>query len=500
MSYSSWDAGRRLGWAIQPHVIVMTVIFLGALVAGFLLLPGDDERVAMLERDGRDREALQILEQRFAAGDRGQRTLFQLHRLQAHFGQLDAATETLEMLAALRPTDAKVQRQLAVFYRNTQNEAGYVAALRRQLAMRFSEPVCRELVGIHRRNGDFASEQQAIADCRAKGYRRPDDIIRYAYLIAADGQLGETAALLRSVDDRRRLKVDRDRHMLFNALLDTDQAVEAQRRAARWFKGSTDDALALDLIDGLAQQRRFDLAIDLAREIGKKGDSISLTVAELMLEREELVAARTYLRGWLEAARLRDVDVTLRFVSAALDAEEPELAFLGAERFGLKRLPQADLATLAEALSAVGRSREFQLVRDALTPETVNANPLLAAAVEADRGAAEPARQLLGRVQVDDLDEWRLALWSKLMESTGSSAAPIIRDLAPPPPSAIPPSRMLRRIRDARHNRAARRMWKYRPPQQQQAQPLPPVLPGLFGLSPSPAPKPGPAASPGGGG
>jgi hypothetical protein len=483
---------------MQPHVIVMAAIFLGALVAGYLLLPGDDERIAMLERDGRDREALQFLEQKFDAGDRGQRTLFQLYNLQAHFGQLAAAKQTIEMLAAQRPSDARMQRQLAIFYRNTQNEAGYVGALRRQLGMRYSEPVCRELVGIYRRNGDFANEQQAIADCRAKGYRRPDDIIRYAYLITADGQLAEAAALLRSVDDRRRLKVDRDRHMLFNLLLDTNQATEAQRRAARWFKGSSDDVLALDLIDGLAQQKRFDLAIDLAREIGKMGDTISLTVAELMLEREEVIAAQTYLRGWLEAAQLRDVDLAQRFVLAALDAEEPELAFQGAERFGLKRLPQSDLATLATALRAIGRSREFQLVRDALTPDTVNANPLLAAAAEADRGESEPARQLLGRVQVDDLDEWRLALWSKLRESTANTAAPVIRDLAPPSPAMVRASRVLRRIREARRNRGARRIWKYRRSQQQQ----PPQAggSGFFGLQPGPAqPKPGTGASGAGG-
>jgi hypothetical protein len=492
LSLSDGAEQSRVGQLLQPHVLVMGLIFLGALVAGFMLLPGDDERIAMLERDGRDREALQSLQQRYRNGDHSQRTLFQMHTLQTAFGELAEAKQTLEMLAAQRPTDAKVQRQLAVFYRNTQNETGYIAALRRQLGVRYSEPVCRELVGLYSRNGDYANEQQTLADCRARGFRRPDDIIRYAYLVAADGQLSEAAALLKSVDDRRRLRVDRDRHMLFNVLLDTDQAVDAQRRAARWFKGSHDDALALDLIDGLAQQQRYDLAIDLAREIGTKGDAVSLSVAELMLEREELVAARVCLRGWLDAARLRDIDVAQRFIAAALDAEEPQLAFLGAERFGLKRLPQADLAALAEGLSAVGGTREFQLVRDTLEPETLAADPLLAAAVEVDRGQSEPARQLLGRVPVDELDEWRLALWSKLMETTGGVGSPslVVRDMAPPTAPAItvttPGSRVLRRMREARHRRAAqRRAWRVRSLQK-------PPAPGFFGLQPSPQPLPRP--------
>lgn len=194
------------------------------------------------------------------------------------------------------------------------------------------------MIGIHRRNGDHATEQAAIEACRGRGYRRPDDIIRLAYLTAADGDLAKASTLLRTVDDRRRLKVDRDRLMFFTAMLEAGQAEEAQKRALRWLKGSRDDALVLLLIDNLAKENRHDLAIDLAREVGIPGDGVSLAVAELMLDRNEGTAARVYLKGWLERARIRDTDIAQRFVLAALDAEDPEIAFQGAEAFGLKRL------------------------------------------------------------------------------------------------------------------------------------------------------------------
>lgn len=490
-------ADQSPGW-LRPHALIMWLIFAGALAVGYNVLPGTNERIAALERDGKNQEALQVLEQLFRQGDRSQRTLFQLQKLYEHFGDLDRARQTLEMLAKQRPKDVAVQRQLAQFYKFTQNEVGYIDTLGRQLANRYSEPVCRELIGIHRQNGDYPAEQKMLQDCRQRGYRRPDDIIRLAYLMAADGDLQHASALLRSVDDRRRLKVDRDRVMFFTALLEAGQAEEAQRRALRWLKGSRDDALVLLLIDNLAKENRHDLAIDLARNVGVQGDSVSLAVAELMLDRNEVTAARVYLKGWLDAAKLRDGDVAQRFVAAALDAEDPEIAFQGAEAYGLQRLSQGELVALAEALSAIGQVPQFQQVRDALDPETLKGNPLLAAAVAIDRGAPEPARQLLSQVQVDGLDEWRLALWAKLMETAARrNPTQALRDIGVDPRpgtagSTAAPSRIIRRFKTVpgakRVRNSARRIEPIQPP----SQPLP------FFLPPQPKTTPRPVGAKGG--
>jgi hypothetical protein len=338
----------------------------------------------------------------------------------------------LELLAAARPSDPNVQRHLAEFYRTIQDEAGYIRALEARLASRYSQPVCKTLIGLHRRAGNYAAEQSTIAACRRNGYRRPDDIIRLAHLVAADGDLGEAAVLLRTVDDRRRLREGQDRHLLFAALIETGAADEARRRAARWFKGSKDDGLVLQLIDTLATENRHDLAIDLAREVGKPGDSISLAVAELMLDRDQIVAARSYLRGWIDAAKLGDTDLASRVVRAALEAEDPMLAYRAAELHGLRRLAQEDLVTLAEALSAIDAKAPFQAVRELIAPGLLRQNDLLAAAVEVESGKPEPARQLLSRVEVKALDEWRLALWARLMTSTGrrATAEQTLRDMA----------------------------------------------------------------------
>ena len=522
---------------ISPHLVVMTLAFAGALVVGYLLLPDDNERIAMLERDGHDRQALDMLENRFAAGDRSQRTLFQLQSLYQEQGDFTRARRMLELLAAARPRDANVQRHLSELYRTIQDEAGYVGSLEKRLQVRFSQPVCKELIGIYRGRGDFDAEMRTLSTCRASGYRRTDDLIRFAHLTAVDGNFTEAAALLRSVDDRRQLRIDSDRIMLFSALLEAGAADEAKRRAARWFKGSKDDSLVLQIIDTLAADNRHQLAMELAREVGRPGDSIALAVAELMLDRDQVEEAQAFLRSWLAHARLTEPELAQRAIRAALDAEDPMLAYEAARVFGPERLLQEDVVALAEALSAVGQSAAFQSMRALISPGAIRENLLLAAALEVDEGKPEPARQLLSRIPVKALDDWRLALWARLMASTGrgATAQQTLRDIAaevaagthdrpaaaaapgapfeppgrgqaPPPPAARPvavkrtpfqvspgslaaPPKLIRRNRADAVGQAPRRsrLKRSQPP----APPSKPLPKGLVFPSPLPFPTPG---------
>lgn len=455
----------RIPAGMRPHALVMTSIFAAALFVGYLLLPGLNERIAMLEQDGHKLQAKELLEKRFTEGDRSQRTLFQLYRLYETAGEIAKAGRALEMLAELRPKDPQIQRQLAYFYKQTQNEDGYIRALEQQISVRYSEPACKELIGLRRGKGQFDAEQRAINQCRNLGYRRTDDIIRLAYLVAADGRLVDAASLLRSVDDRRRLRTEQDRRLFFASLIEEGRTDEALKRALRWFKGTKDATFALELIGSLVEARKHEMAIALAREVGVPGDAVSLSVAELMLDLDQDIAARTYLRGWIEASRLNDIDLANRFINAALDADDPELAFRGGKKIGLDKLGQAELVALAEALSAVSNRQLFEDVRRHIRTETIRDNPLLAAAIEFDRGATEPARQLLSQVQIDGLDEWRLALWARLMETTGRRAPipPPVRTSRPTPDTLqVIPERSAKRLREARERRTQQRRQRAR--------------------------------------
>lgn len=403
-------------------MVAMITVFMAAVVAGWLLLPGDAERIAMLERDGRDLEAMAILEQRFAAGDRRQRTLFHLERQYETAGDLTKARRVLEMLGEARPRDPSVLRQLAYYYKQTEDRDAYMNTLSRQVDVKYSPDACRELIGMLRLAGRYGEEKSTIVKCKHKGYRRTEDIVRLAQLVASDGDVVQASQLLRNVDDLRRLKADRERLQLFAVLLEAEQPREALRRAIRWARGHKDETLPLTLIEMLVRKERQDLAIELAREISVPGDSVSLAVAEIMLDKSQTEAAHSYLRGWMGKARFNEPGLVTRFIDAALDAEDPLLAFGAAAKFGFKRLPEPQLVALGEALAAISARKEVEQVRLALSPEALEASPLLGAAVELEKGFTAATSELLTKVEPDSLEDWRLALWARLMAATGQAA------------------------------------------------------------------------------
>ena len=405
---------------LKPHLLLMMVIFAGAAVSGVVLLPGDAERVAMLERDGDNQRALTLLEQRYHAGDRSQRTLFQLEQLYQHFGQIKKARLMLEMLAKSRPRDLVLQRRLAKFYRDTQDGDAYLSSLSRLIAHRYSEPACRDLIAQLRLLGQYARERDAIERCRIKGYRRGSDIVRLAELEAANGNKTRALTLLRNVDDVKGLANPRERLLLTALLIDAGNAGdEVADRGARWLAVADNEAFADTLMGFLGQRKAHDAAIKIASRVGQPGDGLSLAVAEMMLDRDQTSAASAYLRGWIEEADLTNRRLATRFIAIALDAEDPEVALLAARRFGMDRLPEHSLVEIAEALGANGLREEFELVRTALSTDTIVAHPLLSAMVELNKGATTTTQSILDGVSADTLDTWRLALWARLMRETG---------------------------------------------------------------------------------
>lgn len=406
------------------HRLAMLVLGAVALVVGWLLLPGADERFAALERDGRTSEALRILEDSYARGDRSQRTLFLLQRIYETYGARDMSRKILEELAAKRPRDLSLQRTLAQLYRQTQDEEAYIAALRRQLELRYAEPTCRELIGVLRRRNETEEEQRTLISCRQKGYRRADDLTRLAFLHASDGDLRTSSEILSAIDDRRWLVDGRDRLLLFSAMLELRRDEDAVRRALRWMRGQVDAPLTLDLINQLIEKRRYDLATQMAREIGTPGDEIQLAVGEVMIEQVQLTAANPFLNGWLNQAierkRPLDAEILSRFITAAIDVANPALALKAAEHAGFGQLDIEAKYELAEALAVAGLMPEFDRAWMAINESDRERNPLLAATVAYRIGRKGEARILLARVAYDELTVRRQALYRLLAERVRS--------------------------------------------------------------------------------
>lgn len=433
----------------------MAAVYAGAIAAGWALLPGDNERIAMLERDGHSREALAILEQNYAGGDRSYRTLHHMQAMYEREGNVAKAGELLAIMARERPRDAGLQRRLAQFYRSTQDEAGYLAALRAQIAIRYSETACRDLVSRLRLKGDESSELPALQTCRQKGYRRPEDLARLGELLAERGDTAQAVALLRPIDDLQRLKTSRERLLLATLLLEMDQPKEAGRRAVRWIRAGKDDtAFAVGLIDTMARSKHPQSALEVAKDSGSPGDAISLTIAERLIEQAQFGPARLYLRGWLDRTVLNDTETALSFADLAMSADDAGMAYEGLGAFGLSRIPAAVLARLAAALDKAGQIGDAAEVRtvaaraadrqdgmpqpSAAAGGTAQASTSKTAPAGPPRIRAEarkPAQRGPGRViGPDPLESWRRGLSSKMLDDAQRRMQALA--VGPPPPPA----------------------------------------------------------------
>lgn len=343
---------------IKPYHALMSLVFAVALGAAWTMLPGDNELIAMLERDGHSRAALAILEDDYEGGDRRYRTLHQMLALYENEGDTAKARVILEDMIRQRPRDPALRDRLVKFYRATGDGEAHMGALKAQIETRYNEAACRDYIALIRLKGVSQDEAAAIQMCRAKGYRRQDDLARLAELAAAAGDTAQAAGLLRAIDDVKRLKTSDERLLLLAMLLELGQPKEAERRAVRWIKASKDRSAALLLIDVLAKSKYPDSALEVAKDAGEAGDSLSLTVAERLLERSQPQAARLYLRGWLESSAFENEEVASRFVTASMEAADPHTALLGARKFGIGKLPVGVARELARALANGGLRAE----------------------------------------------------------------------------------------------------------------------------------------------
>jgi hypothetical protein len=214
----------------------------------------------------------------------------------------------------------------------------------------------------------------------------------------------------------------------------------------RWIRSIKDEGMAIGLIDLLARSKFPDSALEVAKDSGYPGDSISLTVAERLVEKAQNSAAQLYLRGWLERVQTVAPETAVRFVEASLAAGDPRIGYAGARQFGFAQQPEPSLQKLALALDQIQAKVEAADVRAALS----GGAPLLSATpVEPDLvppelapgelpgplGRAAPGSGSRSRtvLLVDPLDAWRKSLYVSMSTDAQRRMQALFVGPKPPP-------------------------------------------------------------------
>jgi hypothetical protein len=425
----------------------LALITLGASSAAYSLLPGDHERMAMLERDGRHEDAMAELGRQYDAGRRDSRTVLALYNLKVRFGEIGGAQRVIEEYARDRPRDVQAQLGLVRFYQTTQQESLYVAALRSLNDKTRSREIQDELVGYYRASGRYREEEELLEKLSRANRASPAELERLGLLAAARGDLQRASRALRRADGRLGASSRATRVALFQVLVDLKEHEDAHRRAIDWLRTWSDTSLVTDLMERLATAGRVDLALDLGTRFGGPGTEATLVSAELLAEQARFVEVQALLRTYAANRLPESRETAARYVALAVEASDMALAVVAARHIGLRKLPGDVVADLIDGLqeAAYGRNRapvsiEYTRGLSAeIETRLRNVNPVGEEAPDVPNLTTEArlfvarlaildndldlARRHLAGVDPDKLDAGDLAEWTELQLTTGLRAA-----------------------------------------------------------------------------
>lgn len=330
--------------------LFLAVIAIGALIAAVKLAPGDLERLAMLERDGRHELAMAELQKLYADGQRDPQLILRLYNLQIRFGLVDEARKVLEEFARVRPTDIEAQIGLIRFYQMNQLEAPYAAALRALYERTRSRELLSELLGFYRINGRYRDEEDVLERTAAANRAGPAEFERLGLLATARGDLQLAARALRRADGRVDEPSRSARLGLFRVLVELKELDEAHQRCLAWLRTWRDPELAVELMETFNQAGRTDLALDIGTRFGGPGNDVTLASAEILNEQGRHDEVLQKLREYQSVGLPEDRDRAQRFISISASSGGADMALRAARLIGMRKLEGSVILDLLDSL------------------------------------------------------------------------------------------------------------------------------------------------------
>jgi tetratricopeptide (TPR) repeat protein len=216
------------------HIALISCLTAVALAAGVAMVPGEREQWTMLVRDGRNVEALKVLEARYRAGRRETDAVVHLHKLYMSFAQIEQATRVMQDFVADHPGNAEALTMLARHYADIQDRPAQIAALERLFELSPSVLTARDLLAYYRLAGVFDREEKLLRTLLAREMITANDAERLGLILAAQGDLfGAREALMR-FDEIANPERSAGRLVLFDVLVATGNKAEALAKAASW--------------------------------------------------------------------------------------------------------------------------------------------------------------------------------------------------------------------------------------------------------------------------
>ena len=423
----------------------LSVLALGSLAAAASMVPGDLERLSMLERDGRHELAMVELQRLYDAGERNPRLMLRLYNLKVRFGIVDDARAILEEYARRRPSDVEAQVGLIRFYQTNQLEVPYVNALRGLQERTRSRELLAELLSFYRMTGRYREEEELLERALRANRASPADLERLGLLASARGDLQRAARALRRADARLDEQSRPARVGLFRVLVALKEPDEAHQRSLVWLRSWHSAEQAVEFMDALSLAGRTELALDIGNRFGGPGNDASLVSAELLHELGRNAEALQKLREYESGGLPEEVDRVQRFVAVASATDGIDMALRAARTIGLRKIGSPIIVDLIDSLHDATEVRPGSVSPELLRgfageieARLQNLNPigqeatdglvlpddqrLFVVQLAVGDGDRDMARRLISSVDPDRLSSSDLAQWTELQVASGLRA------------------------------------------------------------------------------
>ena len=386
-----------------------------ALIVGFLLIPRQDEYVAMLARDGHYEEALRMLISIREVGRRGPDVLIQSLALHIKLGDVAGALEAVETVLSVRPQDRRAQEIKADLLLQSGRLDEHLRVRDRLIRGQPDPDELSHLLALYRHNGRYEDELDLLQTFAGSGNLKPSEYERLGALLSARGDWEGAARWLRVVDRRAPAIESSARFRLLHVLLQSGRIDEAQRLAELWLSRWRNPYLAGKVILRFAQAGAERTAVDLALLCAERMPHTTFQLAGSLIERSHIGVAREFLARWIDGVREPSAEAARSYVHASLAAGErrkPLEKMLQLVRAGARAEVQANFAE--EIAYAYGPELLVQLM-PALAQNALRARPLLATQIALSAENRQLAEWYLDRVDPSDLARHKQKLWLTLL-------------------------------------------------------------------------------------
>jgi tetratricopeptide (TPR) repeat protein len=321
-----------------PYRTLLIAFALAASAAAVLTLPGEREKIALHERDGKISDALGHVSGRLSAGKHDAHLLDAAVRLHLRLGDLDAAVAAAELHAAAFPDNLAAQIRLLDLLRDRGQHERYLALAKRVYDRWQAPQILRDLLDLYRLRQHLDAEVRLLELATGIGQAMAADIERLGMIKAAQGDYAAALQLLNDADGTRD-GIDRSaRFTLLHLLLEQDRPDEATRRAMKWLATNPDDAAAAQFCADLALSGHVARAVTITRQINRPESEIYVACVERVSRRGEAGIAADLLLAWVAENRSASAQTVDRFVRVALTVGRPDLALAfqsGAKSYAL---------------------------------------------------------------------------------------------------------------------------------------------------------------------